>query len=404
MCITREAAHIFAATAPGQGARSRRRVLCMHDMNFDKVHDSPFGALRAAQLQALGIDARDAPFVVDHLLPPGLFADAGEERLLLDAARFLVAQRMFSPHGALPDAATARAGAQQPELNDTPAKILVLDDLAFFLDAQLRAAEARGQPLRDAFSFSGRTLASVTRLAAQHRRDALMAVFFESVYGEGKFDINGRKVRGVWHEPLAWDAECDRMLAVCARNDGLHDDDDDDEGMDEDEEDDGHHHCGSAYLPHADLSWPADEQLVCTANSRRTTTLRGEWCMQRLCTRYDIYDEGTEQDNCLTHGRFLNCSSDSSYWSLLFMPDAAGEKEMAGNPVLRQRFDRLRLTVHVRAGFVIQAEAACNKPARPAARKALAEWGRRAGVRVPLQTGDCSDADTVDEDVFEDDL
>jgi hypothetical protein len=439
MCITREAAHIFASTASGQSERRRRGVLRMHDTYFNDVHDSPFGALRAAQLQALGIDARDTPLVLFHLLPLGLFADADEERLLLDAVCFLVTHRVFSRDARPSGAAAAASGVLQPELNDTQAKIRVMNDLSFSLDAQLQAAEARGQPLRNAFSFSGRTLASVTRLAAQHRREAAVASMIAGMRGASPHDVPRliRMRRCEISSPYGdvcgfcranmdgWDDECERMLALLTGDDededGEEDDDYDDGAFYDDYNDDGdvdwECDCGGAYLLDADLRWSAEEHFtgIRRASIRHgitaDATLHGDWCMQRLCTLRDVRDEGAEQHNCLRRANVGENSpvgfsdEDASYWSLRFTPDAAGQQEMAGNFKLWRNVNRLRLTVHVSSlndddAFVRHAEAARHQPPPLAALAALAAWGRRVGVRVPQYTGDSSDGAMDDEDIL----
>jgi hypothetical protein len=365
MCITRETAHVFATSAPGKSPRLRRVI----GTEPDETRESPLGLLRCAQLRALGVDAQHAPLVSQHLLPPVQFADADEELLLLDAVRFLVAQRMFSAH----DASSAAA----PALSVAPLQdeaVVMLADIGFFLHAQLRAAEARGQPLRDAFSFSGRTLASVTRLAAQHRREALVDFYLECMYGGyDEFYFTGhQKVRGVWREPLAWDDECERML------------DDDDEMEDEREA----LRRITAKAPHPGMHWAAAVELQPTS-SDRTATLHGEWCMAQLRSPEAIRKEGREQHNCLRymHWSTLDISDDSSYWSLRFTPDAAGAAQLKADDELRQAAAQLRLTVHVADGYVAEAQAPDNDPPPLAALKALAEWGHHAGVDVPQYNG-----------------
>jgi hypothetical protein len=356
MCITREAAHAFAVTASGKSPR----IVALLPTLLDKARHSPLGLLRCAQLRALGVDAHHAPLVSQHLLPPVQFADADEELLLLNAVRFLVAQHMFSAH----DASSAAA----PALSVAPLQdeaVVMLADLSFFLDAQMRAAEARRQPLRDAFSFSGRTLASVTSLAAQHRRQTLVDAAPCGCRVGTPEDLAG-EWRG---HVLPWDEECARMLML---------------------------RCGVMHL--LDLSWCADVQLARAGSSDRsaTTTLRGEWRMARLSTPDAICKEGREQNNCLHHedGRFL--SHFSSYWSLRFTPDADAEAQLVTDQELRRSAAQLRLTVELNDESVLQAYASHNAKPPLAALQALAEWGRRASSHVPSYLGDEDDEDGED--------
>jgi hypothetical protein len=179
--------------------------------------------------------------VSQHLLPPAPCADADEERFLLDAARFLVKQGLAS---ALPsfhdddddddddvrhrfarnkweeedewyeleegdeeeleeemlddymwDAYNVRMAADHRGHVDA---VGTLADLGFFLDAQLHAAH----PGAKTFSFSGRTLASLTRLAAEHQREALVAATVAKMSGDGGICFDTNKLRGLWREPL----------------------------------------------------------------------------------------------------------------------------------------------------------------------------------------------------------
>jgi hypothetical protein len=315
------------------------------------------------------------------LLPPAPCADAGEERFLLDAVRFLVAQRMFSASPAAVAAEAAEADAY-PDIQD---KAAALADIGFFLNAQLRAAEARGQPLHEAFSFSGRTLASVTRLAAEHRREALVAAVPAT---GGRFRMAG--LAGEWRgHALPWDAECERMLALRG----------------------GVTHVADRSRC-ANLSWPADVQLARARNSdrRATTTLHGVWRMVQLRTMEAIRKEGKEQDNCLRYqsATYLNFGNDGdSYWSLRFTPDAAGQAQLKVDTQLRCSMERLRLTVEVQfddddGASVLEALAAHNKMPPLAAEQALEEWGRRAGVHVSPDLGDDDDEDDDEEEEEED--
>ncbi len=79
----------------------------------------------------------------------------------------------------------------------------------------------------------------------------------------------------------------------------------------------------------------------------------------------------------------LHTSPASSYWSLRFTPDAAGKAQLKAETELRRAAAQLRLTVHVHDKSVSEARAPSNNMPPLAALQALAEWGKRAGVRVP---------------------
>jgi hypothetical protein len=368
MCITREVAHSFATLSRDNDERHVRLPLISASL-------FPFRALRIAQLQALGMDCIVAMYVADLLPPWAPCADADEERLLLDAARFLL-HNGFIPALRLPEAAATNASfasgrtasvAQWSAFGGDNARLrencVVIADLSFFVDAQLRAAEARGQPLRNAFSFSGRTLASMTRLAAQHRREALVNAAVAKVRSDGGAHFDPDKLRGIWRAQLTWDDECDRMLALRCPDSGM--------------------------LPLGSARWPADVQLrgmaaaAAASSQNGVMPLHGEWHMRRLNDAAAICKEGKEQHNCLRHGAYLSTSRSSSYWSLRFTPDAAGEAQLVADEQLRRSAAQLRLTVHVYDKSVSEARAPSNNMPPLAALQALAEWGRRAGVRVP---------------------
>jgi hypothetical protein len=372
MCITREVVHAFAANTPRDVVN--RPFNTLGDVPVLRPFDIPplsaadllpFRALRIAQLQALGMDIAVATIMCE-LLPPAPSADAGAERLLLDAARFLL-HIGFIPTSEVDtnapyEALRAQRHAFREGLDRLRANGHVLADICFFLDAQLRAAEAPGKPLRDAFSFSGRTLASVTRIAAEHRREALVAAAVTSIRSDGGAHFHPDKLRGLWRAPLTWDAECERMLALRCPDAGLL-------------------RLGSAL-------WPADVQLrgtAAAAGTDATILLHGEWHMQRLNDAIAIRVEGEEQYNCLRHGHgaYLSTSRLSSYWSLRFTPDVAGEALLKADEQLRRSAAQLRLTVELHDKRVSEARAPSNNMPPLAALQALAEWGRRAGVRVP---------------------
>jgi hypothetical protein len=156
--VTRSAAAAFA------GMPSAAELAVPGNTLTPAYHTTPFGALRCAQLQATGLSLADALQVAPALLPPQPRAHADEEALLLEAARFL--------H----DAGAFDGLPKPPEntpLGEGHHLFWQLADIAFLLHARMRDAERRGERLRGAFSFSGRTLASLTDLAATHRRSAL---------------------------------------------------------------------------------------------------------------------------------------------------------------------------------------------------------------------------------------
>jgi hypothetical protein len=99
LLITREVAHAFAAAALRDCARCFSGTL--RTAAADKL---PFRALRVAQLHALGMDIFAACFVAELLLPLAPCAADGAERLLMDAARFLL-QSGLVPTAHLPEAA-----------------------------------------------------------------------------------------------------------------------------------------------------------------------------------------------------------------------------------------------------------------------------------------------------------
>jgi hypothetical protein len=251
----------------------------------------------------------------------------------------------------------------------------VLADVGFFLDAQLRAAQARGQPSAEAVSFAEHTLESLTRLAAQHRREALVAAVVRSGCSSVRY-VEPALYIGVWHLPLEWDDECDQMLVQRLR--------------------------GTTAIvpapPYAErMRWLATVEIPCRAasasSSERAMTLRGEWLMQWLRSQDAICKEGREQHNCLRHedGRFLSTSREASYWSLRFTPDAVGAAQLEADEHLCRAASQLRLTVHVEGSCVREAKAARNAEPPLAALQALAEWGRRASVRVPQYNSKSSD-------------
>jgi hypothetical protein len=82
MCISHEAAHFFA--------EPRYSSLHAYPTQMEREYDTPFGQLRCAQLCALGLEMDIAQLVAWYMLPLSPLADAGAERLLLDAVRFLI--------------------------------------------------------------------------------------------------------------------------------------------------------------------------------------------------------------------------------------------------------------------------------------------------------------------------
>ncbi len=309
---------------------------------FPAACASPLGALRSAQLQALGLPPLATAYMVPALLPLEPCADAEEERLLLSAARFVAAQ----------------CGEDSARLSRVLER---LPDLGFLLHTRLRAAEQRGQSLRGAFSFSGRTLESVMRLAEQHRRDALVDAAAAAVAaGTRPFmvlnEIPHGKHQPRWRAPLAWDAACDAMFA--ARTDS---------------------HVYRSGLP--ELRWRVTVPLPGTG------ALHGRWQMRELPTVAHVQREGEEQRNCLRQMCSHFSSHGHSLWSLRFAPDLGALLALQrGQHALAQvqRDARaLRLTVHVQRNDVAEAKGPRNAEPHPLALAALAAWAHRAGVRVP---------------------
>jgi hypothetical protein len=364
MCISREAAHLFAAP--------RRIAYCSmqhYPTPLSRAYDTPFGQLRCAQMRALGLEREIAEHVAWHILPPAPCADAGGEQLLLDAVRFLVQRGLIST-ARWPDAGGCEdAGfmARVEVVSNAHAQLRrspVLADVGFFLHSQLRAAEARGQPLTDAFSLSGRTLTSLACLAAQHRRDALVPAAAAIIVRGGSF-VDVGDLAGVWRAPLSWDEGCEQALAL---------------------------RCAGGVLAlkqesrwTAPLRYRGKEASGSDRNDSTVSTLRGEWWMQRLNTSAAICKEGLEQHNCLRRedGRHRSRSRNSSYWSFRFTPDAAGTAQLEADEQLRRSAAQLRLTVHIVGNTVFEALARDNQWPPLAAHNALAAWGQRASVLVP---------------------
>jgi hypothetical protein len=334
LTISREAAHAFAHT-PRSGWVLKKEAA---------TDTTPFGALRAAQLQALGIEPRVAAVVAPLLLPPQPCADADAEFFLLDAVRFFASQNAF---GSKVDGIEAA----------------LMRDLGFFLDSQLRAAQQRGQPPHEAFSFAGRTLASVTRLAVQRRRDALVDAAAAAVaagatreavlkaYRRGEHRETSGGLSG-WQ--LTWDGACDDMFEarVC-------------------------HQISPSGLP--ERWWKAAPELM--LRDGLSWPLRGHWHMRQLSSTDDVAHEGKAQHNCLARGGAYYLSR-GSLWSLRFTPDADAllPPQAEHARLVKRHVKELRLTVYLHHGRIETAMAAANRRACHAARVALASWARRAAV------------------------
>jgi hypothetical protein len=296
LCITPAAAHAFACT--------RRKGWVPADATGPfPAYATAFGALRIAQVEGLGLEPAVASVVAPLLLPSQPCVDAGEERFRLAAARFVVDQclvddgLMFGT--SLPTCGLIYKNTWSDlhnQLRDSG-----LPDLSLLFEAQIQAAEQRGQPLQNAFSFSGRTAQSVQRLALQHRRmalvDAAAAAFADSEsllyyasqsYGDDDDNAFRELTRAldIWADPfvssrwrnlppewLTWDDECDRMAT---RFDKRFD-----------------RQLPSSGLP--ELQWPATVDL----EQPGLREVEGTWHMKELLTVHDIRAEGEAQSNCL---------------------------------------------------------------------------------------------------------
>lgn len=352
LCISREAAHAF--TEPCR--KLAGRLVCIPRMPQSRSYDTPFGALRVAQLRALGMQDDVAELVATYMLPLSPCADAGGEQLLLDAVRFLVKHRHIGhvwPAVVLGDYIEVRRNAELflPEELRWLRNNALLGDTAFLLDCTLRAAALRGQPQGDCFSFSGRTLQSFARHAAEHRRNALVAAA-SSLERRGAF-FDSSDFANFWRMPLRWDDGCDQAYALQRSvNDG------------NDEE-----------------RWSSSVVLLPRSGG---VTLNGEWRMRRLTNWAAIRKEAAEQENCLYEvaRKHVSQSSRASYWSLRFMPDADSLAQLSRDERLRQSAEHLQLTVHVEGDVICQVKATGNKEPSFQARNELDRWSCRALRRV----------------------
>jgi hypothetical protein len=250
-----------------------------------------------------------------------------------------------------------------------------LPDLSFFFEAQIQAAEQRGQPLQDAFSFSGRTAQSVQRLALQHRRVALVDAAAAAGADSGSPLYAGQLdedeafwallVGGLslWADPfvssrwrnlpstwLAWDDECDRMATRFNKR--------------------FVRQLRSSGLP--ELQWPATVDL----EQPGLRAVEGIWRMKELLTLHDIHAEGQAQSNCLLDAPYGVYDATCSYWSLRFIP--------ALESMHTRSVKSLRLTVSIsESQEVEEVQGPCNADPHPAADKALVWWARRCAVKLP---------------------
>jgi hypothetical protein len=384
------------------------------------AYATPFGALRCAQLQTLGLDPAAASTVAPLLLPPLPCADAGEEHFLLAAARFLAEQKVIVREHPAHDE-LRRCGFRSSDTwfelageRDVPTRMA---DLAFFFEARLRDAEQNGQPLREAFSFSGRTADSVLRLAVSHRREAMV----DAVAGEGAPAAAGRHALSPWsqererfggldlagmhrrHLPafqLCWDAECSRMLQE--RMDAA--DDAHAPPFDGDDAANMTATCGSIAVDLPDMRW--DAVVNCEYVGGMHEQLAGHWRMKQLRTKRQLRREGEAQKNCLrSFPESLYFDEDCSYWSLRFTPDAAALESASMQCTRRRELKRfarsLRLTVCINDRQIEEAKAKHNEDAEPAAVKALLYWARQCDVAfddAAYYYDDSSDDGEADQD------
>ena len=377
--LTREAVHAFSCIP--------RRARMPRDWDSHAPYATPFGALRAAQLMAFGLDLETALLTLPWLLPPEPCADAGEEELLLASVRFLVQHGVFRE--ARDCSYVAQSGVSRDALYSTElyserfatllpdngytlfsselaglSSLQSFADIGFLLHMRARAAQAARTPLRDAFSFRGRTLASLLQLAAQHRRKALVAI--AGVHGRSDSRIN----RLLWRMPLEWDAACAAMVET---------------------------HLDARRVPSGLLSsqWPGSLRTGVPGMSR----IRGHWKMQELQRVHDILQEGEQQHNCLRY--MHNISEDASYWSLRFTADADAMPALDGST--RTQLEHVvgaeHHTVCVQGMCVDDFKGPCNTEPTPAAARALAHWAR-CGVDLgefKQQAAEASDGEEEEE-------
>ena len=364
--LSREAVHAFA--------RMPRRARVPSGCDTYALYATPFGVLRAAQLMALGFDMQTAFLTLPSLLPPEPCADAGEEKLLLASARFLLQHGAFReardcmddvaargiPHNAYYDIYSEQFAAQLQDAGypiarayDEADSLQPLADIGFLLHTRARAAEAAHTPQRDAFSFRGRTLASLLHLAMQHRRDAVLA---SAVVNGGR----PRQDPPLWRLPLAWDADCEAMLAP---------------------------HIDAVFRERSSLpsrEWAGSLRTDVPGMSR----LRGRWHMRELHRQRDVLLEGKQQHNCLSYRKHI--WEHEMYWSLRFTPDADAVLALDGST--RTEVERVvaaeRHTVCLQGARVTGLAGPCNAAPTRAAARALARWaptgvdlGRFGGAR-----------------------
>jgi hypothetical protein len=339
------------------------RMPCMYEDT-----NTPFGALRTAQLQALGLDAVAAATVMPFLMPPTpMGKDA--EALLLSGARILVDQGVFRAPGGLSD---SLCGAIYDENDNILSKALsdatmlgqdiidfderedlrAVSDFGFFFEAQARAVE-NGER---AFSFSGRTWQSVLHLAEAHRREALVAYALARGRRAGTCDAVPSKDAHIafavlWRNHLAFDGKCEEMYAFRMEAE--------------------HPPKPRSALP--ELRWQADAPLCC-----------GHWRMSQLVGLHQLQGEAAAQDNCLGVDHYLY-QDRTSHWSLRYEPDVDADASEEAREAARERAAKLRLTVEVEAtneghNTVMEAEARSNEQAPLESLRALEHWARTCGV------------------------
>jgi hypothetical protein len=398
LCITPATAHAFASTPrigliPG-------RLRTPH-----AAYASLFGSLRLAQLRNAGLDADAAEQLAPALLPMQPCADAGEEAALLDVVRFLVAQRVApAPARSPPDARTyyEEADADMEFMHEHGINTLrcskrtalffermlkwrrVFDDVAdvgLLVHMQLRDAEARGQPLRDALQLSGRTFKSLALAAAQRRREALVADTLAKLAACTDDDVlrlvphNADLCRVpalTWRLRARWDVECVAMLFAAQRTPPVG-------------------------LPPLHR-WSATVQLGDAPDG--DGCMHGAWEMRLLDSLQDIRREGRAQLNCLRHDTRRLLQRGASFWSLQFHP--AEEPGITHSAAVARHVRALRVSVHVcAAAEVVEARARSNKAPPGEARAALKAWGSSCGVSVPdslFTTDGLADLDGYDEE------
>ncbi len=362
---------------------------------YDEIN-TPFDALRTAQLQALGLDAAAAATVMPFLLPPEPMSKAAEA-LLLSGARFLVDQGVFrAPSGysdsfcdvvynqndcilseKLQNATCDQHICSYDEREDLRA----VADFGFFFEAQALAVDEKGERT---FSFSGRTWQTVLHMAEAHRREQLVADAVERARRAG--DVVGDPLAGsreasmasllLWRNSVAWDTKSEEMLA-CRMEDE-------------------HPPKPRSALPN--MRWHARD--VAAPEGSAAAQLCGHWRMSQLVGMRALLVEAEAQNNCLCGDHYIlyENATQTSYWSLNFEPELLNAEQ--AREAVNHYAAALRLTVEVEAAdsgrnpVVNEAKAHSDEDPLPESLRALAHWARTCGVEMGPYAEQLGDADS----------